>query len=181
MLDVTREELKTLPPWSQVAFSARCAQRVSGLFRCYWKDSPEKHIVAVERALSVASQSARDGNRAAAYQASDPEWIMQTLPELLLQQFREPETADAGFVDDEPPFDPSVDALSNKVADQLIEDAPQVISKARLARDKVADDEEVRIQQMVDARIALQQTVQARLKSIGLAVEVTDKDIVRPA
>ena len=34
---------------------------------------------------------------------------------------------------------------------------------------------------MVDARIALQQTVQARLKSIGLAVEVTDKDIVRPA
>lgn len=181
MLEVTTKELETLPRWVRVAFSVRCAQRVSGFFRYYWKDAPEKHIVAVERALSVASQSARDGNRAAAYQASDPEWIMQTLPELLLQQFRQPETADAGFVDDEPPFDPSVDALSNKFADQLIEDAPQVIGDARQARDKVADDEDARIQQMVDARIALQQTVQVRLKSIGLAVEVTDKDIVRPA
>ena len=78
-------------------------------------------------------------------QASDPEWINETLPEILLQKFRQPETSDADFVDDEPPFDPSVDALSNKVADQLIEDAPQVINKARQARDKVADDEEARI------------------------------------
>jgi hypothetical protein len=105
---------------------------------------------------------------------------MQTLPELLLQQFRQPETSDADFTEAEPPFDPTVDQLSNKVADQLIEDAPQVISKARQERDKVADDEEARIQQMVDARIALME-MQARLKGIGLAAEVTDKDIVRPA
>jgi hypothetical protein len=113
-------------------------------------------------------------------QASDPNWLMQTLPELLLQQFRQPETSDADFTEAEPPFDPTVDQLSNKVADQLIEDAPQVISKARQERDKVADDEEARIQQMVDARIALME-MQARLKGIGLAAEVTDKDIVRPA
>jgi len=113
-------------------------------------------------------------------QASDPNWLMQTLPELLLQQFRQPETSDADFTEAEPPFDPTVDQLSNKVADQLIEDAPQVISQARQERDKVADDEEARIQQMVDARIALME-MQARLKGIGLAAEVTDKDIVRPA
>jgi hypothetical protein len=113
-------------------------------------------------------------------QASDPNWLMQTLPELLLQQFRQPETSDADFTEAEPPFNPTVDQLSNKVADQLIEDAPQVISKARQERDKVADDEEARIQQMVDARIALME-MQARLKGIGLAAEVTDKDIVRPA
>ena len=73
MLEVTKKELETLPRWARVAFSVRCAQRVSGLFRYYWKDAPEKHIVAVERALSVASQSARDGNRggAAAYAAGD--------------------------------------------------------------------------------------------------------------
>ena len=104
---------------------------------------------------------------------------MQTLPELLLQQFRQPETPDTDFTEAEPPFDPTIDALSNKVADQLIEDAPQVISNARQERDKVADDEEARLQKMVDARIALME-MQARLKGIGLAAEVTDKDIVRP-
>ncbi|MGZ0163336.1 MAG: hypothetical protein ACKVII_05435 [Planctomycetales bacterium] len=113
-------------------------------------------------------------------QASDPNWLMQTLPELLLQQFRQPETSEADFTEAEPSFDPTVAELSNKVADQLIEDAPQVISKARQERDKVADDEEARIQQMVDARVALME-MQGRLKGIGLAVEVTDKDIVRPA
>ncbi|MFT5324735.1 MAG: hypothetical protein ACI8P0_002599 [Planctomycetaceae bacterium] len=39
--------------------------------------------------------------------------------------------------------------------------------------------EEARIQHMVNARIALME-MQARLKGIGLAVEVTDKEIVRP-
>ena len=112
-------------------------------------------------------------------QAIDPQWLMQTLSELLLQQFRQPETPDADFTEAEPLFDPTVDELSNKVADQLIEDTPQIISNARQERDNVADDEEARIQKMDDARIALME-MQARLKGIGLAAEVTDKDFVRP-
>jgi hypothetical protein len=118
-------------------------------------------------------------NRLRPEQASDSQWLMRTLPELWLQQFRQPETQDADFTEAEPPFDPTVDELSNKVADQLIEEAPQVISNSRRERDKVADDEEARIQEMVDARIALME-MQARLKGIGLAAEVTDKDFVRP-
>ena len=66
MLEVTSGELKTLPRWVRVAFSARCAQRVCGLFRYYWKDAPEEHVIAVERAVSVADQSARDGKHVVA-------------------------------------------------------------------------------------------------------------------
>ncbi|MFT5324732.1 MAG: hypothetical protein ACI8P0_002596 [Planctomycetaceae bacterium] len=72
-------------------------------------------------------------------QASDPEWLMQTLPELLLQQFRQPESSDTDFLNDEPLFDPSVDALSNRIADQLSKDAPRILSKARQDRDKVSE------------------------------------------
>jgi hypothetical protein len=63
MLEVTKEELSLLPRWARMAFAARCAQRVGGLFRYYWKDAPKKHVAAVERAVKIAVHSATCGIR----------------------------------------------------------------------------------------------------------------------
>jgi hypothetical protein len=60
MLEVTSQELKTLPRWARVAFSVRCAQRVSGLIQYYWREIPKNRATAVERALEFAVAAARD-------------------------------------------------------------------------------------------------------------------------
>jgi hypothetical protein len=61
MLEFTNEELNILPQWARVAFAARCAQRVNGLFPFCWKDAPNKYALAVERAVAVAAKAAKDG------------------------------------------------------------------------------------------------------------------------
>lgn len=63
MLEVTKEELIRLPQWARVAFAARCARRVGGLFEFYWIDASKKDFRGIKRAIAVAEASARLGER----------------------------------------------------------------------------------------------------------------------
>lgn len=54
----TRDEIKLLPRWAEVAFAARCARRVQILFVSQWPDAPREHIDAVDRAIAYAELSA---------------------------------------------------------------------------------------------------------------------------
>jgi hypothetical protein len=63
-----------LPHWSRVAFAARCARRVQPLFTEAWPDAAPARVAAVERAITLAEQSAAerracDGLRAAYIEA----------------------------------------------------------------------------------------------------------------
>ena len=51
------KDCEILQRWSQVAFSARCARRVQPILAAALKDLPQKHIVAVDRAISIAEQA----------------------------------------------------------------------------------------------------------------------------
>ena len=53
----SEEEIKQLPRWAQVAFAARCARRVQPLFTACWPDAPQKHINAVEQAITMTEKA----------------------------------------------------------------------------------------------------------------------------
>lgn len=53
----TEEEIGKLPRWAQVAFAARCAERVFPLFQQAWPDAPDD-LQVVRRAIDVAWDSA---------------------------------------------------------------------------------------------------------------------------
>lgn len=53
-------EIANVPRWARVAFAARCARRVQPLFVAAWPDAPEKHIQAIDLAITIAEQSAAD-------------------------------------------------------------------------------------------------------------------------
>lgn len=57
-------EMGTLLRWARVAFAVRCAQRVQPLYRHYWPSAPEKHVRALDQAITVAADSARLGRPA---------------------------------------------------------------------------------------------------------------------
>lgn len=57
----TKEEIAALPRWARVAFAARCARRVSPLFRHGWPDVPAHHRKAVVRSVEIAERSAATG------------------------------------------------------------------------------------------------------------------------
>jgi hypothetical protein len=61
----TKDDIKQLPRWAQVAYAARCARLVLPLFKENWPDAPKERVVAVEKAVEIAEQSAA----AAAYAA----------------------------------------------------------------------------------------------------------------
>jgi hypothetical protein len=50
----TESDLEKLPRRAVVAFAARCARLVLPIFKAAWPDAPQKHLVAVERAVLVA-------------------------------------------------------------------------------------------------------------------------------
>lgn len=54
----TEEELATLPRWACVAFAARCARRVQPLFKHFWPGAPEKHVAAIDAAITTIELSA---------------------------------------------------------------------------------------------------------------------------
>jgi hypothetical protein len=56
----TKKGIAELPQWARVAFAARCARRVLPLFKHFWKDAPQKHVVAVTRAVELAERSAAE-------------------------------------------------------------------------------------------------------------------------
>lgn len=60
-LEVTEEELRQLPRWAVVAFTARCARRAQPLFTMNWPQAPDEHVKAVEAAITLAESSARVG------------------------------------------------------------------------------------------------------------------------
>ncbi|VTR96315.1 unnamed protein product [Gemmata massiliana] len=72
-LVVTREEIAKLPRWARVAFAARCARRVLPIVKKFWKTAPKHHLLALDKAVSVAEQTAAraaDADYAAAYAAA---------------------------------------------------------------------------------------------------------------
>lgn len=52
------QKIRTLPRLAQVAFAARCARRVQPLFRYYWPEAPDDGLLAIDRAIDTAEQSA---------------------------------------------------------------------------------------------------------------------------
>ncbi len=56
----TTEDIAKLPRCARVAFAARCARRVLPLMSRFWKNAPEHHLKALDRAVSVAEAAAAD-------------------------------------------------------------------------------------------------------------------------
>jgi hypothetical protein len=54
-----------LPHWIRVAFAARCARRVQALFAEAWPEAIPARVEAIERAISLAEQSAVTGHACA--------------------------------------------------------------------------------------------------------------------
>ena len=52
----TRDEIKQLPRWAQVAFATRCARRVQPLFTAFWPDTPQKYVEVLEQAIVIAEK-----------------------------------------------------------------------------------------------------------------------------
>ena len=71
----THMEIRELPRWARVAFAARCARRVLPLVKHYRTDAPEHHLKALDRAVSIAEQTAARAyaTDAAVYVAEDDE------------------------------------------------------------------------------------------------------------
>ena len=67
----TSEEIAGLPRWARLAFAARCARRALPLFTKHWPYAPEKHVIAVGRAVIVAEAAARATYDAAASDYDD--------------------------------------------------------------------------------------------------------------
>ncbi len=56
-LALTLKEIESLPRWARVAFGARCARRVLPAVTHFWKNAPEHHLQALDRAVSVAEHA----------------------------------------------------------------------------------------------------------------------------
>lgn len=54
----TEADIYKLPCRARVAFAARCARQASPLFKKNWPEAPEGHLIAIEKAVSKAEQSA---------------------------------------------------------------------------------------------------------------------------
>jgi hypothetical protein len=54
-------EIATLVRWAQVAFAARCARRVQGLYRYAWPDARQEFINFVNTAIDRAERMAAEG------------------------------------------------------------------------------------------------------------------------
>jgi hypothetical protein len=115
----------------------------------------------------------------------DPQWILQSLPDLLAQAMKPgnatiaprpepsetPESTDEAKLPDEPEFDPVVDRLSNYITSELIESAPEVIESAKQHCENL--DEAARARKIAAAQLKVLQ-IAAKLKGIGLCAEVVD-------
>lgn len=68
-----REALARLPRWACVAFAARCARRVQPLYKLAWADAPdrERHVAAIDRAITLAESCAGAAADAGAGAAAD--------------------------------------------------------------------------------------------------------------
>ncbi len=56
------EEINELPRWARLAFAARSARRVQPLFKASWPQAPDKHIIALDNAITLAERSAADAD-----------------------------------------------------------------------------------------------------------------------
>lgn len=57
----TEEEMEALPRWARGAFASRCARRIQPLFQRGWTQAQATHIEAVNAAITLAEDSARQG------------------------------------------------------------------------------------------------------------------------
>ena len=114
---------------------------------------------------------------------NDPQWIQQSIPDLLEQAMQHGEATatprpDADETTAEPgpeaEYGTAVDEFSNQVTDELIAAAPEIIGAARQQREEL--DEAARIQRLAEARVRVLQIAE-RLKGIGLSAEVVDEDV----
>lgn len=116
----------------------------------------------------------------------DPQWILQSLPDLLAEAMQHgeatiaprpdaastTESADNTTPTDEPEYDPVVDQLTNDVTGELIEAAPEVIESAKQQCEDL--DEAARARKIAAAQQKVLQ-IAAKLKGIGLSAEVVDE------
>ncbi|MBA4063474.1 MAG: hypothetical protein C0501_07130 [Isosphaera sp.] len=61
------QQAASLPRWAQVAFAARCARRVLPLVEHFWSDAPQRHLSALESAVSAAERAAARAEPAPAH------------------------------------------------------------------------------------------------------------------
>ncbi len=78
-MSISSEEIEKLPKQAQVAFAARCAQRVVGLFEHIWLNVHVKHICAVHRMVAIAQNFAQTGKLT----AYDDDANLNTLTQLV--------------------------------------------------------------------------------------------------
>ena len=118
----------------------------------------------------------------------DPQWILQSLPDLLALAMEHgeatatprPDTVSASEPSDEDitaeesEYDPRVDLLSNDVTSELIEAAPEVIESAKQQCEDL--DEAARALKIAAAQQKVLQ-IAAKLKGMGLCAEVVDEDV----
>jgi len=65
----TEQELRELPRLARVAFAARCARRVQALFNASWPGASEKHLPALDKAITLAERADAAAARSAVYAA----------------------------------------------------------------------------------------------------------------
>lgn len=65
-MSITCREIRKLPRLARVAFAARCARRVVGLFEFAWPDASPRDVAAVNRVVALAEEAARTGQVSAA-------------------------------------------------------------------------------------------------------------------
>ena len=66
----TERELRALPRLAQVAYAVRAARRVQPLYVKYWPDAPQRHVDAIEQAITSAERFA-DGRTLTAAEAAE--------------------------------------------------------------------------------------------------------------
>lgn len=124
----------------------------------------------------------------------DPQWILQSLPDLLAQAMEhgeatatprpdssatiepsdEAELPDETTLPEEPEYDPRVDQLSNDVTSELIEAAPEVIESAKQECENLTEAARARKIAAAQQKVL---KIAAKLKGMGLCAEVVDEDV----
>lgn len=54
-----KDDLKLLPLWARIAFSARCARYVQELFKAFWPNADSQYYKAIETLLTAAENAAK--------------------------------------------------------------------------------------------------------------------------
>ena len=119
----------------------------------------------------------------------DPQWILQSLPDLLAQAMEHgeatttprpqteaadesPDEETSERFEEEPEYDPRVDQLSNDVTNELIEAAPEVIESAKKECEELTEAARARKIAAAQQKVL---KIAAKLKGMGLCAEVIDE------